>query len=159
MTGRAHVEREKQRLDATFKRASGVKGDAELSSDFARHLCVLVYGFLEQAIIELLIEYVRVRSAEEIQRHVGQRLRRFTTASPKNITELLGSFDIDLQKRLENFLVDEYKDAVDSIVNLRQTVSHGRSAGVTMSSVQRYYDRVKDVVDYVAELCIPAGQA
>jgi hypothetical protein len=156
MTGRAQVQREKQRLDATFKRASGAQADPELLSDFARYLCVLVSGFLEQALIELLLEYVRLRSPEQIQRYVEQRLRRFTTANAKNITELLGSFDLDWQKNLERYLVDERKDAVDSVVDLRQTLSHGRFAGVTMASVQRYYDRVKEVVDHIADLCIPA---
>ena len=153
MTGRAQVEGEKRRLDATFKRASGVKADPELLSDFARYLCVLVSGFLEQAVIELLLEHVRLRSHESIQRYVGQRLRRFTAANAKNITELLGSFDLDWQRDLESYLVDEYKDAVDSVVSLRHTVSHGRFAGVTMASVQHYYDRVKEVVDHIADLC------
>jgi len=97
MTGRAQVEQEKQRLDATFKRAAGAQGEPELLSDFARYLCVLVSGFLEQAVIELLLEYVRLRSPVSIQRHMGQRLRRFTTANAQNITELLGSFDLDWQ--------------------------------------------------------------
>lgn len=155
MTGRAELDRQKQRLNNTFKRASGLKGDPELLSDFARHLCVLVSGFLEQAVIELLLEYVRVRSSKEIVRHVEQRLRRFTSPNANNLIALFGSFDLGLQKDLETYLVDEHKDAVDSVVNLRHTISHGRDAGVTMASVQRYYDRVKEVVDHIADLCIP----
>jgi len=154
MTGRAEVDRLRQRLDETFKRVSGVK-EPELSSDFARHLCVLVSGFLEQAVIELLLEYVRVRSPEGIQRYVGQRLRRFTTANANNIIALFGSFDLDWQKDLEKYIVDEYKDAIDSVVNLRHTIAHGRFAGVTMTSVQSYYDRVKTVADHLANLCLP----
>lgn len=155
MTGRAQVRREKQRLDQVFERAVGVRGDPELSSDFARHLCVLVSGFLEQAVIELLLEYIRLRSHESIQRHLGQRLRRFTTANAKNIIELLGSFDLDWKSDLEGYLIDEHKDAVNSVVNLRHTVAHGRFAGVTMASVRRYYDRVTEVVDHIADLCAP----
>ncbi len=56
MTGRAEVDRQRQQLDTTFSRASGLDADAELLSDFARYLCVLVSGFVEQATIELLIE-------------------------------------------------------------------------------------------------------
>jgi len=155
MTGRAHVQREKQRLDDTFKRATGVAGDPELLSDFARHLCVLVSGFLEQAVIELLLEYVRLRSPDSIQRRVGQGLRRFTSPKAQNLTQLLGSFDPDWQTDLAGYLIDERKDAVDSIVNLRTTISHGHFTGVTMASVQRYYDRVKDVVNHIADLCLP----
>jgi hypothetical protein len=155
MTGRAEVESLKRRLDSTFKRASNVGDDAELMSDFARHLCVLVSGFLEQAVIELLLEYVRQRTPQEIQRHVGQRLRRFSSASAGNLGELLGSFDLDWQRSLELFVVDEYKDAVDSVVGLRYTIAHGKFAGVTIASVQSYYDRVKKVIEHIADLCLP----
>jgi hypothetical protein len=155
MTGRAEVDRQRKRLDATFKRVSGVKDDPELLSDLARYFCVLVSGFLEQAVIELILEYVNLRCPESIQRHVAQRMRRFTTANATNLTQLLGSFDLDWQRDLEAYMVDEYKDAVDSVVNLRHTVSHGRFTGVTMVSVERYYDRVKDVVNHIADLCVP----
>lgn len=155
MTGKAEIERLKQRLDATFMRASGTQGDIELLSDFARYLCVLVSGFLEQAIIEILLEHVRTHSHDSVQRHVEQRLRRFTTANAENLVQLLGSFDSDWRMDLENFLVDEYKDAVDSIVALRHRVSHGHSVGVSMVQVGDYYDRVKHVVEHVLDLCIP----
>jgi hypothetical protein len=155
MNGRAQVDSQRQRLDETFKRAGNLNGDPELLSDFARHLCVLVSGFLEQSIIELLLEYVRHRSDETVQRHVDRRLRRFTTAKANNIAELLGSFNPDWQMDLRGYLVDERKDAVDSVVTLRQAVSHGRFAGITMVSVKRYYDRVKEVVEHIADLCVP----
>jgi hypothetical protein len=83
-------------------------------------------------------------------------LRRFTTAKAGNIIELFGSFDLDWKLDLEAYVVDEYKDALNSVVNLRHAIAHGRFAGVTMTSVQSYYDRVKKVVDHVATMCLPA---
>jgi hypothetical protein len=155
MTGRAEIERQKQKLDATFKRAASMKGDAELLSDFARYLCVLVAGFLEQAAIEIALQHVRTHSQPSIQRHVENRLRRFSNANTQKIIQLFGSFDPDWRIDLESHLVDEYKAAIDSVIALRHRVAHGGYAGVTMASVQAYYDRVKHVVDHVADLCIP----
>jgi hypothetical protein len=155
MTGRAQVRREKQRLAETFKRASALKGDAELLSDFARYLCVLVSGFLEQAVIEILLEHTRQRAHGSVQKYVGQKLRRFTTANTQNITDLVGSFDPDWHRDLRTYLVDEHKDAIDSVVNNRHAVSHGRPVGITMSSVQRYYERVIEAVDHITDLCLP----
>lgn len=155
MTGRAEVERQRQKLDATFKRASSIGGDVELLSDFARYLCVLVAGFLEQAVIELVLEHVRNHSHTSVQRHVEQHLRQFTSAKSQRIIDLIGGFDPDWRKDLEAYLVDEYKDAVDSVVDLRHTISHGRSVGVTIARVQDYYGRVKHVVGHIADLCTP----
>jgi hypothetical protein len=155
MTGRAEIERQKRILDATFKRASKLGGDAELLSDFARYLCVLVAGFLEQSVIEIALQHARTHSQPSVQRHVEGGLRRFTSAKAERIIQLLGSFDSDWREDLEGHLVDEYKAAVDSIIALRHTIAHGRSAGVTMVSVKDYYERVKVVVDHAADLCIP----
>ncbi len=155
MTGRAEVERQRQKLDATFKRASTIGGDAELLSDFARYLCVLVAGFLEQAVVELVLEHVRTHSGVSVQRHLEGRLRRFTNANTQRIRDILGSFDSDWRIDLERYLVDEYKDAVDSVVDLRHRISHGHSVDVTMARVKDYYDRVKDVVEHIGKLCVP----
>jgi len=155
MTGKAEIERQRLRLDATFERVSRIVADAEVLSDFARYFCVLVAGFVEQAVIEIALEHVRTHAHISVQRHVDQRLRRFTSANSQNIIDLLGSFDPDWRADLEKYLVDEYKDAINSVVNLRHTVAHGRYAGVTMVGIRDYYDRVKRVVDHATSLCIP----
>lgn len=155
MIGRAEVARQRQQLDATFRRVSGLAPDPELLSDFARYLCVLVSGYLEQSVIELVMEHVRVNSRPSVQRHVNTRLRRFTTANAERIVQLMGSFDPDWQRDLEKFLVDEHKDAVDGIVALRHAIAHGRAGGVTFIRVKDYYQRIKDVVDHIADLCVP----
>jgi RiboL-PSP-HEPN len=156
MTGRAKVTSERQRLDATFIRAATIGHDAELLSDFARYLCVLVAGFLEQAVIELLLEHVRTHSQPSVVRHLDGRLRQFTTANTHRIQDIVGTFDPDWREDLGKYLVDERKAAVDSIVNLRQTIAHGRFVGVTLAGVNKYYGHVKDVVDHIADLCDPA---
>jgi len=132
MTGRAEVTRLKQRLDATFQRVAGIGSDLELQSDFARYLCVLVSGYLERAVAELVLEYARRSGSPSLQRFVELNTRRFTNANAERLQNLLGSFDPDWRQTLESFLVDELKDAVDSIVNLRNTIAHGGSVGLTV---------------------------
>jgi hypothetical protein len=156
MTGRQKVTSERQRLDATFTRAVGIGTDPELLSDFARYLCVLVAGFLEQAVIELLLEHVRKHAAPSVLRNLDASLRKFTTANAKRIQQIVGSFDPDWREDLGQYLVDERKAAVDSVVNLRHTIAHGRYVGVTLAGVKAYYGHVTDVVNHIADLCDPA---
>ena len=97
MTGRAEVDRQRQQLDTTFSRASGLDADAEL----------------------------------------------------------IGALDPEWRNDLETFIVDEYKDALDGIVDLRNSVAHGRYVGVTLSRVSDYYARVKTIIDRIAALVVP----
>ena len=155
MTGKAEVDRQRQQLDATFKRASGAGLDTELLSDYARYLCVLVSGFLEQTVVELLVEYHRKHADNRVQQHAEQRLRQLTNLKAQRLVDVVGSFDPDWRRDMESFLVDEHKDAVNGIVDLRNNIAHGRYVGITMVRVEDYYVRIKAVVEHVAKLCVP----
>lgn len=107
------------------------------------------------AVVEILIEYLRKHSDNRVQENGEQRLRQLTNLKVQRLIDVVGSFDHDWRRDLEIFLVDEYKDAVNSIVDLRNNNSHGHYVGVTMSRVQDYYSRIGAVVDHVADLCVP----
>ncbi|MDE1976468.1 MAG: hypothetical protein KGI84_04315 [Elusimicrobia bacterium] len=150
----AEVKRQQQQLDATFKRAGGIDADPELLSDFARYLCVLVSGFLEQAVIEILLEYARLHSDERIQLNIERRLRRLTNVKANRLLETVGSFDKDWYHSLEPILVDQNKAALDSIVALRNKIAHGQYVDITLNRVSDYYHCIKVVVDEVARICV-----
>ena len=155
MTGRAEVNRLRQILDKTFERGKAVGTDPELQSDFAKYLCVLVSGFLEKAVAELVLEHARRSSAPSIQRFVESRTQRTTNVNSRRLQELLGTFDVGWRKDLDVYLVDERKAALDSIVSLRNSIAHGQSVGVTFVRVRDYYSYIQQVVDHVADLCAP----
>jgi hypothetical protein len=155
MTGLAEVHRLRQALDHTFSRAAAIGADTELQSDFARYLCVLVSGFLEKAVVELILEHARRHSQPSIQRFVEYRSQRIANVNCQRLQDLLGTFDPVWRSDLEKFLVDERKAALDSIVSLRNSISHGQSVGVTLVRVKEYYTHIKDVIEHVADLCAP----
>ena len=129
-----------------------------MQSDFARYLCVLVSGYIERAVIELVLEHARQKGAPTLQRFVEQQTtKRFNNPKASRVQELLGSFDPGWQREIEEFLVDERKAAVDSIVDLRNTIAHGGSVTVTYSRIIAYYQQAQRVIDRVKELCVPAG--
>ncbi len=154
MMGRPEVSRLKNRLDATFDRGKSLL-DIETQADFARYLCVLVSGYLEKSVAELVLEHARRSGGPTLQRYVESRTRRFANANCQRLKELLGSFNPDWSARLELVLVDQFKDAVDSLVALRHAIAHGESAGITFRRVADYYASVQLVVDEIADLCVP----
>lgn len=155
MTGRAEVSRLKQRLDSTFQRVKGAEFDPELQSDFARYLCVLVSGYFEKAVSELVLEHARKAGGPSLQRFVEARTRRFTNANAARVLDLLGSFDADWQRTMSSHLVDELRDAVNSVVSLRNRIAHGNSVGLTYQRISEYYIRVEKVINLIADLCVP----
>jgi len=155
MTGRGEVSRLKRRLDATFERAPPPTAEIELQSDFARYLCVLVSGFLENAIVALVLDFAQRRSSTEIAAFVERELGYWTSPNSEKICSLLGSFSPDWRKQSELFLVDERKEGVNSLVALRHKIAHGESVGTSLSQVKAYYATVVRVLDFIADLIEP----
>lgn len=153
MTERAEVTTLKKRLDATFERVKHVGQDTELQSDFARYLCVLVSGYIEQSIVQIILEHAREKDAPTLERFVERKTKRFANAKVSRIQELLGDFDPEWRKELDELLGDEQKDAVDSVVNQRNIIAHGGSVEVTYLRIRTYYQQAQCVIDQVAELC------
>jgi hypothetical protein len=154
MTGALEVSRLKGRLDATFQRAPPPSADVEIQSDFARYLCVLVSGFLENAIAALILDFAQRRSSREIASFIEYQLDYWTNPNTEKICSLLGSFSADWRTKSEQFLIDERKAGVNSLVALRHKIAHGESVGTSLSQVKEYYATAKKIVDFVAELTV-----
>jgi hypothetical protein len=155
MTGRAEVRSLEQRLDAAFKRIGSVALESEIQSDFARYLCVLVSGYLEKAVYELVLEHARRNGAPSLQRFVDHRTKRFTNATSGKLKDLLDDFSPGWGDLFEAYVDGEIKDGINAVVDLRNSIAHGGSVGVTYRTISDYYMRVKKAVGFIADICVP----
>ena len=155
MTGRHEVERLRKRLVATFARIDRLGTDLEIRADFARHLCVLVSGFFENAVVELLLAYCSRCCHPGIVRYVESRLEWFTNANREKLLQLLGSFDPAWRTELEAFVIDERDAALNSVVALRNDIAHGGSGNVSYVQIKLYYERIEEIIDKLADMLDP----
>jgi hypothetical protein len=155
MTGRHAIASHQQRIETVFSRAGGLNADPELLADFSKYLCILVAGFIEKSFSEIALEHARRCGAPSLQNFVERNTSKFTNANASKIVQFLGAFDSDWRSRIENYLVDEKKDAVDSIYGLRNNIAHGVSVGITYARMKDYYAEVKSLIVFAQDLCIP----
>lgn len=155
MSGLTEVHRQRTKLDAKFKRISEANLDTELLADYSKYLCVLVSGFLETSIYEILISYAKNKSSPAVLKYVDSQLSWWTNPSADKINSLVGFFDLEWRAKIEAYLVDEKKEAVNSLIALRHKIAHGESVGTSFSQVKRYYDEIRKLVDKIAEIVGP----
>ena len=129
MRGRAEVRRQRQRLDFAFGRYQAVGDDLEVKADFARYLCVLLCGYLETAIRELVSEHCRLRSERTVASHASAQLSRFQNPNTRRIAALVAAFDLNWQAQVDDYMADERKNAVDSIMGSGTRSPTGRMSG------------------------------
>ncbi|WDT73987.1 MAG: HEPN domain-containing protein [Candidatus Manganitrophus sp.] len=142
-------------METTLARAPHTTADIEVQSDFAKYFCVLVSGFLENALIEIVLDFAQKRSAPEVALFVERQLDYWTNPNCEKIANLIGSFSPDWRVKVEGYLIDERKAAVNSLVALRHKIAHGESVGTSLSQVKEYYSKVVEVVNFVADLADP----
>jgi hypothetical protein len=147
------VFRRKQKLDNLFKQIKAFQGDEELIAHWSRYLCVLVCGFLETAMFEIYYEFARNKSHGFIANYVQRQLRRFQNPKMEKIVSLAGAFNEIWRDELKQVTDGELKDAVDSIVNNRNNIAHGRNSDITFGRMEEYYRKAVKVIDLVENLC------
>jgi hypothetical protein len=78
-------------------------------------------------------------------------IKDFMNPKMEKILQLSGEFCKEWKEQLEIFVEGERKDAVDSIVANRNNIAHGRSVGLTIVRMKRYYDKAVEVTNFVKQ--------
>ena len=150
----------RKRLDSLFDKGRALIGpktsslnEIELQAEWAKYLCVLVSGFLEVAVREIILQYVENKSSGNVIAYVSKELDGFLNPKMAKIVTLAEKFDKDWATQINDRATDEMKNAVNSIVSNRHQIAHGKSVGVSFSNISQWYKEVIKFVDLLAEIC------
>lgn len=151
------IHRYETRLDKLFEEIKNLPEENDwLKSHWSRYLCVLVAGYLETAICEIYVDYAK-HAPPNVHRFVETHLRRFQNPNMEKILQVTGAFSSDWASSLQTETEGETKDAVDSIVNLRNQIAHGKDSGISYSQMKSYYITAKRLVAAIDKQCNPNG--
>lgn len=144
------------RLDALFAMTGDVSrtaGNEVLVAEMAKYLCVLTSGYLEIAVFEILTTYAARCSNGQVSRFVARKLSRLPNMKMAAIKGLLEDFSEDWARDLLEYCDGEIADSVNSIVNQRQNIAHGRQSDVSLVRMDSYYRAAKRMI---RKLCVLA---
>ncbi len=113
--------------------------DDELRSELTKHICVLASGLIEVSCQDILTRYTAKRASPQVTRYVSSELGYFQNAKVGKILELFSSFDHAAATKWREELSDEAADSIDSIVNNRHQIAHGRSIGLSFNVLLQYH--------------------
>lgn len=147
--------RQKQRIEWLINQARSFDGDQlELQSHWARYLCVLVAGFLENAISEVYSSYVQKCSNEQVANYVEAVLGRIQNPKSQKFLETARSFNRDWELSLNDYIEQNgRKDAIDSVMTNRHLIAHGKDSGITLARLDQYFKKGVEVIDYIEGQC------
>ena len=132
----------------------------ESQAHSAKYLAVLVSGYLEQAVKELLLHYSSQGARKQISRYIEETWPISRNMTTDNIKTILHQFN---EKWSEEFLSwlgqdESRKGHINSIVTWRNSIAHGQESnttGVTLVSVRNAFSTIEDLVSFIETMVKP----
>jgi hypothetical protein len=120
----------------------------------AKYLAVLVSGYLEQAVKELLLHYTNQGTRSQISKYVEKTWPISRNMKVNSIETILNQFDSKWGDEFQAWLSedDERKQHINSIVEWRNSIAHGQEAntrGVTLVTVNRAFSTIGGLVSLI----------
>jgi len=144
-----------QHIDWLSKCSLDACGDnIEMLSHWARYLCVLSAGFLENALQIIYSDFVNGSATESVQNYAISRLLLIHNPKTRRFIETARAFKKDWGNDLEIFVNKEgRREAIDSIMQNRHLIAHGQSSAITIVRVRDYLRKAVVVVEFIERQC------
>lgn len=145
----------KMRINSLFD-SYNEDNNPESQAHSAKYLAVLVSGYLEQAIKEVLLNYSSLGSRPQIAKYIESTWPISRNMSADNINNILSHFNTHWSEKFSDWLKDDIirKSRINSIVQWRNSIAHGQESnttGVTLVSVRDSFITIKELVKFIEE--------
>jgi hypothetical protein len=135
---------------------SGFTSEIEVQAHWAKYSCVLISGYIEQALREILVEHTAATAAPRVAKYVEGTWPTSKNMKCDAIREILEHFDPNWSTKFDVWLdADERKKEINEIIKWRNDIAHGKESNttnVTLSSVKRKLSVACALVDFVESL-------
>lgn len=126
----------------------------ELQAHWARYLCVLTAGFIENALADVYSVYARSCASPAISNYVEATLGKIQNPKANRFLQTARAFNTEWEEDLKEFLdKDGRREAIDSIMANRHLIAHGKDSGISLVRVSEYLEKTIQVIEHIEYQC------
>lgn len=131
--------------------AEKTPAEPDEQADWAKYLSVLVSGYLEQALKEILLEFADQHDANRLQNYIEATWPESRNMKTANIREILNHFDQGWGASFDQWIEqgDQYKSEINSLIASRNDIAHGKEANTTNVTLRSTRNRLRIVLELV----------
>ena len=146
---------ELQRLRSLIDRTSGATTEISLIGEWGRYLCVMTAGFLERGIQMIYQDFADRSASPRVAHFVSRNLNYVQNPNAEKFLQTAGNFDNEWRQELEEYFANNArpKEAINSIISLRNSIAHGGEAHVSPTQVRDYLDQTVRVLEFIEDQC------
>ncbi|MDQ0197095.1 HEPN domain-containing protein [Neobacillus ginsengisoli] len=150
------IVRYKQKLDNLFKVYDQLpEGNDLIKSHWSRYLCILTSGFIEHSLRQILISYIEKTSSRKTSSYAIKNISQFQNAKMTKIYDILKLFCNEWEEQIKEKTQGQLQEHVDSIVNNRHNIAHGKDVGISYVVISNYYKSAVSVIQIIEDILYP----
>ncbi|TWP34097.1 HEPN domain-containing protein [Leekyejoonella antrihumi] len=123
----------------------------KVQDDLRRYFCLRSAGFLEQVTFEVLHEYLRSKSSGPVHEFASSYFRHSPNLNAEAFVGLVTRFGTGHSERVNHFISAERKDALDTLLEVRNLVAHGLEIGGAKLSPDPHFKLCREIYDWLVE--------
>jgi hypothetical protein len=124
-------------------------GHERVQEDYRRYLCLRCAGFLEQVTFIVLTGYLDAKSHGPALDVAKKWFRRAPNLKTQVFVDLVGKFGTTHQTRFEEFLEPPRRDILDSLLEIRNDVAHGKVFSGQRLEPSGYMTLCEDIYEWL----------
>ena len=136
--------------------AEGIGHETAVKAHWAKYICVLISGFMEQAIKEIFLEHTFSKASPRVYDYIAGTWPKSINMECDAIGKVLGHFDNEWEAGFTKWLSEsERKKEINEIVSWRNSIAHGMeksTSNVTLQSVTNKFQIACSLVDFIDDL-------
>ena len=102
------------------------------------------------------VQFIRGSSSPQVSKYAEATLRNIYTPKASRFLEVTEAFSEKWGELLKNYLDSgqgERRDAIDSIINNRHLIAHGKNTSISVVRVKNYLEKALEVIDFIEAQC------
>lgn len=149
------LSRQLQVLKGLFDKVKALpEGDAEIISHWAKYLCVLSAGFLENSLSEVYVDFSSRASSPHVASFTRKALSQIHNPKTGRFIEITSSFNKAWGENLELFTEDNgRREAINAIMTHRHKIAHGKDSDISYHRLRDYLSKAIEVVEFIEKQC------
>ena len=130
--------------------------ETEIHAHWAKYICVLVSGYIEQAVKEIILEHASTKCDQRISRYIDHTWPKSKNMKCDSINEILAYFDDYWSDQFWEWVGQgSRKKEINEIISWRNRIAHGEVSStnnVTLVSVTKKFHVACEVIDFLEQL-------
>jgi hypothetical protein len=147
--------RQVQTLNGLFDKTKDLSdGDIETMSHWAKYLCVLCAGLLENSLVEFFYDFSFRASSPNVANFTRKALSQIHNPNTEKLVEITSSFNKSWGEELQVFIDDKgRKDAINTIMAQRHRIAHGKVSDISFYRLKEYFRKSVEVIEFIEKQC------